>query len=185
MALTGNRGPWMITNSRTRVYFQDLTPDQIEIEDIAHSLARTCRWVGQTREHYSIAQHSVLVARYVYDEAKLHGLMHDAHEAYLGDPSSPLLVSSEDISYGYRIMCSRFDQVIFDKYVVLLFRDEVSLADKVLAATEARDLFGIEDPIEEMGHTAGPMRMRIKPWGFRRSKSEFLSLFHVLTTEEV
>ena len=175
----------MTTNSRTRVYFQDLTPDQIKIEDIAHAQARICRFTGHTAEHYSIAQHSVLVARAVSYEAKPHALLHDAHEAYLGDPSLPLKAASEDIEQGQRILRAIFDKVIYDKYKVTLFRDEVKLADYQILATEARDLFGVEDPIEEWGLPAGPVRMRIKPWNFRRSKAEFLSLFHELFPGEV
>ena len=39
------------------------SPMDIEIEDIAHGLARVARWNGQTRgEHaFSVAEHSVLV----------------------------------------------------------------------------------------------------------------------------
>ena len=40
------------------------SPLDMEIEDIAHGLARVARWNGQTRggEIFSVAQHSVLVA---------------------------------------------------------------------------------------------------------------------------
>lgn len=65
------------------------------IRDIAHHLANLCRYNGATWRHYSVAEHSLLVAtilrlRGESPAVQLAGLLHDAHEAYLGDVSTPI-----------------------------------------------------------------------------------------------
>jgi len=67
----------------------DLRPDDIDIKDIAHSLAKQPRWAGQCNPFYSVAAHSIHVSRMVAPEHKLSGLMHDASEAFLADIPSP------------------------------------------------------------------------------------------------
>ena len=69
-----------------------LTADDIDLADIAHGLALTNRWNGATREPVSVAWHSLIVSALAADmqpAAALHGLMHDAAEAYTGDWTQP------------------------------------------------------------------------------------------------
>lgn len=71
-------------------------PEDIQIEDIAHSLARECRYGNFVTDFYSVAQHSCLLAKYACN--KLHkpprevmrALMHDSPEAYIGDWPHPI-----------------------------------------------------------------------------------------------
>lgn len=81
---------WIQTYSGVK--FDLLRPRAIDVRvvDVAHHLSLLCRWVGATRRFYSVAQHSVLVSQAVCEEFALHGLLHDAHEAYVGDLSMPL-----------------------------------------------------------------------------------------------
>jgi len=65
-------------------------PEMILIEDIVHSLSLINRFNGAARFPYSVAQHSLYVAGLLPPELKLHGLLHDAPEAYVGDMVSPL-----------------------------------------------------------------------------------------------
>lgn len=69
-----------------------MTPDpaSITIEDIAHGLAQVCRFSGQTRTHWSVAQHSICVASLVSPALARHALLHDAAEAYLQDIPAPI-----------------------------------------------------------------------------------------------
>jgi len=89
---------WQRMLSGRRLDLLDPSPLDIEIEDIAHGLARVARWNGQTvGEHaFSVAQHSLLVARIgekLFSEAKpywyLALLLHDAPEYVVGDMISP------------------------------------------------------------------------------------------------
>src|SRR3954464_7532952 len=84
--------------SGRRLDLLDPSALDVEIEDIAHGLARVARWNGQTAgEHiFSVAQHSLLVEEIgVHLEpdltaaARLTLLLHDAAEYVLGDVISP------------------------------------------------------------------------------------------------
>jgi hypothetical protein len=84
--------------SGRRLDLLDPSPLDVEIEDIAHGLARVARWNGQTKgEHaFSVAQHCVLVERLAAElkpllsrEARLMALLHDAPEYVVGDLISP------------------------------------------------------------------------------------------------
>lgn len=73
----------------------DPQPETIELDDIAHALGNLCRFGGQCRTFYSVAQHSVWVARTLEAEGysaecQLAGLLHDASEAYVVDVPRPL-----------------------------------------------------------------------------------------------
>lgn len=89
---------WQRMLSGRRLDLLDPSPLDVEIEDIAHGLARVARWNGQTKgEHaFSVAQHCVLVERLTAElyprlarEARLMALLHDAPEYVVGDLISP------------------------------------------------------------------------------------------------
>ncbi len=74
-------------------------PSSICIEDIAWHLSRLPRFGGATRSTtvYTVAQHSILVlnrVRQIDPDAlvttQIHALLHDAHEAYIGDVTRPM-----------------------------------------------------------------------------------------------
>ncbi|MTH61123.1 hypothetical protein [Paracoccus litorisediminis] len=79
-----------------------MTPDQVEIEAIAHHLSTQARWNGATHHPHnphalmlSVAEHSVNVANHVGKELKrpdlfMQALLHDATEAYVPDLIRPL-----------------------------------------------------------------------------------------------
>src|SRR5208282_36416 len=72
--------------------FNLLLPQEFDLTDIAHALANNCRYTGHVRQRYSVAEHSVLVSLIMEDQQlgnPFEGLMHDAHEAYIGDMASP------------------------------------------------------------------------------------------------
>ena len=79
-------GAWLQTYTGRQ--FWPLEPDagDVVIEDIAHALSMLCRFSGHCSRFYSVAEHSVLVA----SRTGVHGLLHDAAEAYLLDIVSPL-----------------------------------------------------------------------------------------------
>lgn len=101
------------TAGRNYVDLADPDPDQIDIEDIAHGLSHICRWVGHTRQFYSVAEHSLLCCNCADPEHALEALLHDAAEAYVGDVSTPLKAMLGPI---YTDIEQRIDRVIRAKY---------------------------------------------------------------------
>ena len=92
---------WQRMLSGRRLDLLDPSPLDIEIEDIAHGLARVARWNGQTSgaHIFSVAQHTLLVeavmrARNPRIDARLRlaAVLHDAPEYVIGDMISPFKV---------------------------------------------------------------------------------------------
>lgn len=87
---------WMLTATGAQFDLRCIALDQISILDIAHSLAQLNRYTGHARRPYSVAEHSLLVVelleRHSNETAEelLAALLHDAHEAYTADLSSPM-----------------------------------------------------------------------------------------------
>src|SRR6202051_5251315 len=89
---------WQRMLSGRRLDLLDPSPLDIEIEDIAHGLARVARWNGQSSgaHIYSVAQHCLLVEALARARAprldrlrRLAVLLHDAPEYVIGDMISP------------------------------------------------------------------------------------------------
>jgi hypothetical protein len=88
--------PWTLTQTGRAVDLLDPRPGMIDIRgDIAPALGRLARFNGQVPGGaYSVAQHCVMGARALLDETGRPDLaaaflLHDAHEAYLGDLTTP------------------------------------------------------------------------------------------------
>lgn len=88
------------TYSHKNIYLNEFTDktgaSKIYIDDIAHALSYICRYNGCVDTFYSVGQHSILayyLAKAFYpdnDTLSIECLLHDAHEAYVGDTISPL-----------------------------------------------------------------------------------------------
>jgi len=92
---------WQRMLSGRRLDLLDPSPLDIEIDDIAHGLARVARWNGQTggAHIYSVAQHCLLVEALALARVpqldrgrRLKVLLHDAPEYVIGDMISPFKV---------------------------------------------------------------------------------------------
>jgi 5'-deoxynucleotidase YfbR-like HD superfamily hydrolase len=89
---------WQRMLSGRRLDLLDPSPLDVELEDIAHGLARVARWNGQTdgAHIYSVAQHALLVEVFARQKVprldrrgRLAVLLHDAPEYVIGDMISP------------------------------------------------------------------------------------------------
>lgn len=125
----------------TGLFFDPFHPDpnDICIEDIAHSLSLQCRFTGHVKYHYSIAEHSLLVADLCSHDSRLCGLMHDATEAYLVDLPRP--IKRDKSMELYRELEHNIWEVIACKYnLPIKMPDDVKRADDLALVAEARVL---------------------------------------------
>jgi 5'-deoxynucleotidase YfbR-like HD superfamily hydrolase len=100
---------WQRMLSGRRLDLIDPSPLDVEIEDVAHGLARVARWNGQTigPHIFSVAQHCLLVEAIageldpdLDDPARLAILLHDAPEYVIGDIIAPFKAVIGDVYKG-------------------------------------------------------------------------------------
>ncbi|MGD9783572.1 MAG: hydrolase [Hyphomicrobiaceae bacterium] len=150
------RRAWQRMLSGRRLDLLDPDPADIDIEDIAHGLARVARWNGQTSGAHalSVAQHVLLVEDIACDRNpdwpstwRLATLLHDAPEYVVGDLISPFKTA---IGYDYKAFENRLLEAIHRRFGLpaALPSDvaaEVKLADRVAAYFEATVLAGFAE----------------------------------------
>ena len=154
-----------------RFYPLERRIDRVDIEDIAHGLAFQCRFNGQTRDFYSVAQHSLMVARLVPVHQRRAALLHDACEAYLGDvvkPLKPLLGDYVALEDAVTRQIAETFGVDFGDYRA------IKRADLVALATEKRDL--MPHSTEPWSYLVGikPLPEAIEPMHPAQAKQAFL-----------
>ena len=125
--------------------FKDPNVESIDIKDIAHALSMICRFNGHCTRFYSVAEHSIRVSRLLSREHALWGLLHDAHEAYVGNMVMPLKVylreSAAPMMTSWHHLESWCREAIRDRFNLPgSMPPEVKEADMVMLATERRDL---------------------------------------------
>jgi uncharacterized protein len=148
MSDTGNLGEgaartqraWQRMLSGRRLDLLDPAPKDIEIEDIAHGLARVARWNGQTagQHAFSVAQHALVVEEIATamqpDLARrwqLAALLHDAPEYVIGDLISPFKAA---IGLDYKAFENRLLEAIHRRFSL-----PPSLPDRVVQAIKSAD----------------------------------------------
>lgn len=134
------RGRNITTYSGMPFWPQEPSVDDVRLSDIAAHLSCICRFGGAVGpdKWYSVAQHSVLVSLHVPHKYALEALLHDAHEAYVGDMVRPL----KEMHHNRDDIERMVDKVIREKYALPAeCSPEVMKADGEALETERRDLF--------------------------------------------
>lgn len=126
---------WLATSSGRVINLLDPDPDSFTIEDIAGNLSKLCRFNGQLKQFYSVAQHSMYVAELVPEPFKLQALLHDATEAYVCDVPTPLKAM---LGRTYRDIEDRIAVAIGKRFGVELLNlhPTVKAADRVMLLSE-------------------------------------------------
>ncbi|MGO9265208.1 MAG: hypothetical protein ACLQBA_10030 [Candidatus Binataceae bacterium] len=135
VAVNVAKGPTIMLASGRLFDFLDPHASDFTIDDIAHGLSYVCRYAGQCRGFYSVAEHSILVSETVTSFA-YEALLHDAAEAFIGDVTRPL----KQLLPEYRRIESNVEDAIIERFGLdRRFKDTVKRADlQVLAAEQAQ-----------------------------------------------
>jgi 5'-nucleotidase len=192
---------WQRMLSGRRLDLLDPSPLDIEIEDIAHGLARVARWNGQTggSHIYSVAQHSLLVealarARVPRLEVsrRLVILLHDAPEYVIGDMISPFKAVIGD---AYKAIEQRLLAAIHLRFGLPPksapeLEQLIKSADRQAGFLEATRLAGF-DPNEARRFFGRPPKFSaamerdyLKPWPVETAQARYLERFNKLAGKE-
>jgi hypothetical protein len=180
--------------SGRRLDLLDPSPLDIEIEDIAHGLARVARWNGQTfGEHgFSVAQHSLVVEEIVVHIApdleprwRLAALLHDAPEYVIGDMISPFKAA---LGLNYRGFEERLEAAIHHRFGLparppARVKALVKQADQASAFFEATQLAGftVGEALGFFGRPPKGYQLTIHPLAAAEAQAQYVRRFHRLS----
>jgi 5'-deoxynucleotidase YfbR-like HD superfamily hydrolase len=188
---------WQRMLSGRRLDLLDPSPLDIEVEDIAHGLARVARWNGQTHgaHIFSVAQHTLLVEAVLRQQTprvdhrvRLAAMLHDAPEYVIGDMISPFkaviggsykvvekrLLSAIHIRFGLpAVLSAEIEQQIKAADMGAAYLEATHLAG--FAQVEARRLFGRDPKLP-----AATEKDYVTPWSAGRAEKQFLARFKTL-----
>jgi 5'-deoxynucleotidase YfbR-like HD superfamily hydrolase len=186
---------WQRMLSGRRLDLIDPSPVDIEIEDIAHGLARVARWNGQTRgEHaFSVAQHCLLVLDFVRraensrSSAELMmALLHDAPEYVVGDMISPFkaVIGGDYKAVEERLLSAIHIRFGLPALTPPAWKKAIKRADAIAAWHEATSLAGFssEEADRFFPHARGmeASASLLEPMSPRDAQSGFLDAFRLL-----
>jgi 5'-deoxynucleotidase YfbR-like HD superfamily hydrolase len=186
---------WQRMLSGRRLNLLDPSPLDIEIEDIAHGLARVARWNGQTvgRYSFSVAQHSLLVTEVCLQfrpglpaKWQLAALLHDAPEYVVGDLISPFKAA---VGLDYKALELKLLAAIHIRFglpaeLPQAISKLIKRADTAAAYLEATQLAGFEEKEarEFFGSPRGLKPIILNPRPTQEVQKAYLDAFR--TAEE-
>jgi hypothetical protein len=157
-------------------------PGDIDIRDIAHALANTCRYAGHCLVFYSVAEHSVLMSEKASPKNRLAALLHDAAEAYLCDVPSPL----KPYLTNYQAIEQRLNECVAERFgIPFPFPDEIHALDSAILADERAQLMAPMTDVEnkEWGAPLPPLGVEFPKWPPAIAERQFLRAFHALNVD--
>ena len=184
---------WQRMLSGRRLDLLDPSPLDIEIEDIAHGLARVARWNGQTigTHAFSVAQHSLIVediCRKLAPEwdkkRRLLALLHDAPEYVIGDMISPFKAA---LGLDYKAFEAKLEAAIHVRFglpphATPAVKGVIKRADLICAYFEAVQLAGFAEAEAKRFFGAPPrgVALRLRPAATADIEEAFLKRFRSL-----
>lgn len=192
---------WIITFSGLKIDLMDPEAnfERFLIRDVAHALSLQTRFNGHCSKFYSVAEHSLLVERFISlsnDRAtatdKLTALLHDAPEYILGDMTSP----QKKLDPVYKELEDKFSPILAERWDTKWpVPPQIKQADAFLYKIERRDLFltsgypkewapFIEEPIlKQAWPFTSHYYIRAEGWEPRVAEQRFLQRFKELVID--
>ena len=180
--------------SGRRLDLLDPSPLDVEIDDIAHGLARVARWNGQTTgaHAFSVAQHCLVVEELVRKlepatepRWRLAALLHDAPEYVIGDMISPFKAA---LGLDYRAFEDRLERAIHIRFGLpprtpAEIKRLIKAADRISAYFEAIELagFGQEEANLIFGRPPKGLGLKLEPAPAAEAEAKFLERFERLS----
>lgn len=195
---TAQKRAWQRMLSGRRLDLLDPSPLDVEIDDIAHGLARVARWNGQTKgaNAFSVAQHSYLVLQIfnrlkpdMSPEWQLMTLLHDGPEYVVGDMISPFKAV---IGGDYKILEAKLLSAIHLRFSLpastpVKLKSAIKKADMVAAFYEATFLAGFEreEALKIFGRPGDilPDGLSLEPLNSHKAQALFLDCFHEIDAQ--
>jgi 5'-deoxynucleotidase YfbR-like HD superfamily hydrolase len=171
------KGDWIQVYTGKRFWVLDPRPEDVDIRDIAHALSLQCRYGGHARSFYSVAEHCVILARWVWETTgdralAFAALMHDAAEAYLPDLARPTKHFMPEYMQIERIL----EAVIFPVFNVANDNlAEIKQYDTRILMDERNALF---DAPLTWGTECEPLGVELKHWSPAEAEMAFLAMYH-------
>jgi 5'-deoxynucleotidase YfbR-like HD superfamily hydrolase len=184
---------WQRMLSGRRLDLLDPSPLDIEIEDIAHGLARVARWNGQTvgAHAFSVAQHSLVVEDICRKLApdwdkkrRLMALLHDAPEYVIGDMISPFKAA---LGLDYKAFEATLEAAVHLRFGLPAqtppaVKAVIKRADIICASFEAIQLAGFTEAEAKRFFGAPPrgITLKLRPQPTAQVQETFLKRFRSL-----
>lgn len=183
------RGPWIqLVNGQP---FYPFAPnfEVVTIEVIAHALAYQCRYGGHAKKFYSVAEHCVLLARYIRKQIEAglfpelvtlqeqnafirETLLHDRDEAVFVDIQRPIKHSLP----GYQTLGKIAADGLADQFCVPRTDNPfIKEIDRRICGDEYRQI--LNPCIEPWGMDIAPLGVTIHGWEPHVAKAIFLTMW--------
>jgi 5'-deoxynucleotidase YfbR-like HD superfamily hydrolase len=196
-SFTPPKRAWQRMLSGRRLDILDPSPLDIEIEDIAHGLARVARWNGQTMSAhaFSVAEHSLVVeqiARHLKPGLQtkwcLAALLHDAPEYVIGDMISPF---KSALGSAYKTIEHKLEAAIHLRFSLPVtlpvgIARLIKKADRLSAYFEATQIAGFSPEESDKYFLIPPpgLQVSIAPLPVAQAQIAFMDRFLALTQND-
>jgi 5'-nucleotidase len=188
---------WQRMLSGRRLDLIDPSPLDVEVEDIAHGLARVARWNGQTggAHIFSVAQHTLLVEAVMRAQSpridarlRLAALLHDAPEYVIGDMISPFkaVLGGDYKAVEKRLLAAIHIRFGLPPELDAAIAGQIKAADRGAAYLEATELAGFSEAEarrlfgRDPGLPASVKADYLTPWSAAKAEKRFLARFKSL-----
>lgn len=178
--------PWLQSMSGRIINPTLLDINDVDIDDIAHSLSHLVRFTGHCAKPYTVAQHSVLVSLICNPVFAREALLHDAAEAYVNDLNTPV----KRLLPKYEELEDDIIHVIYKKYgLAVSVPDDVITADQKMFRLEVLRFFPNGCPlwrhykVQPQEYIDSQVKITTV-WDHHEAKMQFLARYNVLFESE-